>query len=625
MKKILSIILCFLSLFSLTGCFLTNTYRITFESNCDVKIETMYVQKGQNIIPTEEMMEMSKPRYYFLGWYYNGDLWIFGDDVPTSNMKLVAKWLSYDWMGTVQGSKVVDIGKTYKYTLVSEYVDEEIDIVWSVRDKTVATIDSETGELTPISSGMTTVIARIKLFGSFECRLNIEVCNPHYVEVPTENLQGYTLKIACGNPEELDPFNPNYVANDKEEKQRAWREVEEKYNCKIKVENYPVSAEYGPARWNYILSQALKNTSDYDFLYIPSNKIELFAKEKAILPLEEYYINFGDKTMTTVNLDAGSVNNILYSYTQDIPNLGFSMFYNYELFTELKKVNPSLKEPSEMYLEGNWNLEQFQKYCIEVQETMKETYGDLGDNTSEKQEYYAINTLNVYLWTGLSSNDGEPIADVFKSLYTLDSDSEIKNADLVKFLNNNNYMSAVDFSNDYAFKNNKALFTVVDLTQEVVEMDENIKYCYVPWPTDSNHKEIAVSSTNHLVMPIGRNYEGYGEDCNPEVIFKIYSEMIKQTQKYVYESNKSQDVNLELMLDKYCSSESSKKAMSDIYNLMKTDNCYYDPYNLYNSSISFMPNYYWKPSISSILKKYIMSDEKTWSELIESLKIKVYN
>lgn len=62
---------------------------------------------------------------------------------------------------TISGDSIVTVGKTTTYTAKAEPIDASQEVVWSVSDERIATID-EKGVLTPIKAGLVTVTATAK-------------------------------------------------------------------------------------------------------------------------------------------------------------------------------------------------------------------------------------------------------------------------------------------------------------------------------------------------------------------------------------------------------------------------------------------------------------------------------
>ena len=120
---------------------------------------------------------------------------------------------------------------------------------------------------------------------------------------------------------------------------------------------------------------------------------------------------------------------------------------------------------------------------------------------------------------------------------------------------------------------------------------EDTRYGYVPWPRADDIKfddiQIALSGTdNPIVMPVGRDYNGYGEDCTSENIYKIvvelYSELIG-IEKY-YESLDSSTYPHNANM--YAESTASMLAYLYIQKLINNGKYYYDPMVVNASSIN---------------------------------------
>lgn len=610
MKKFLLLVLFIVITVLIGGCEKQKEYTITFITNCDINNEEIIIISGDKINPPKEI---TKKDYIFLGWYYNGKLWDFDEDIPTSNITLEAKWISNNTSITIEGPNRISLDESYTYTVVAENIDEEFEMEWTSEDETIAKIESKTGTIQPIKEGEVFINVKIKTVPSIIAykRLVIVKSHQNYQNI---DLQGYTIKIASGVPQIIDPFNPDYKGYDKEAKQKAWKEVEEQFNCKIVVEEYPVQAELGPSRWNYILTQAINKKSDYDFLYVPDTKIKKFVDGDALLSLEDYNNWYYNNKMNKEHIKSGTINNELYTITDKTNEFGLTLLYNYDLYNELKKYNQNLKEPSEIFLNKDWISKNFELYCEEVQKTMKKAYGSKGDNTSQDQEYYAICCLLGYLWTGLSSNDGTPILDNNTLELILTNDEDKKNAELVKKLYINNligYNKGLE-----AFDEGKALFTVVDLSLDNQYINNSFNYCYVPFPssTVSNFKPV-VTSVNQYVMPIGRNYDGFGNECNSENIYFALSTLFSLTNKYLENNNNNYNYYNNFK-NNYCHSDFSKQSFEYINEMIKNGNYYYDYFSTPSNNFDDygLVSFYPRPNITRALAKYINSDEITWEE-----------
>ena len=88
------------------------------------------------------------------------------------------------------------------------------------------------------------------------------------------------------------------------------------------------------------------------------------------------------------------------------------MYYNIGLLEQLQTVDPTLKEPAQLFLDGNWSYRSFIEYVYQAQDAMAKLYGAEGTANNENQVYYAISGWSPYWFQGLATNDGIPLADV---------------------------------------------------------------------------------------------------------------------------------------------------------------------------------------------------------------------
>ena len=109
----------------------------------------------------EKPADPQKEGYKFAGWYYNGELWDFDEDIPNSNITLEAKWISNNASITIKGPDIISLDESYTYTIEVENIEEEFEMEWSSEDETIAEIDSRTGTIEPIKEG--TVFINIKI------------------------------------------------------------------------------------------------------------------------------------------------------------------------------------------------------------------------------------------------------------------------------------------------------------------------------------------------------------------------------------------------------------------------------------------------------------------------------
>ena len=544
---------------------------------------------------------------------------------------------------TVNGSDKLYIGDEATYETVfnpDNYSNKEV--TWSSSDETKLIIDQETGVASALDETKeegvfvyATSIDQPNIKGSKK----IFIYKPESYEPVYPDLQGYTITIAHSltNLGDIDPFSNLYGGSDKIAKQEAWREVEKDFNCKIEVRPYPSSAEWGPSRWDYILAQAENKTSDFDFLIVPDSQIYHFASAKAIMSLEDFYVLHGNNMMDKTFIESGTYENELYTFAPGMNNIYYALYYNIILFNKLKEVNPNLIEPAQIFLDGNWTHSKFLEYCIEVQDTLALLYGDKGTAGSETQEYYALTGWDTYLWAGLSSNVNEPISDIKNSKINIITDQKEQAANIVKELYTKHYAnpqqslgySAYSWSYGEAFFNTAMSLRDVHLGN-IEDFGNKVEYGYVPWPraNDVAFEDIQVAldgSGNSFVMPIGKNYEGYGEECNPENIYWALTEVYRRTMEKMNEDDSLTESKVQYNANKVAESEASQNAYIYINNLIKSGNAYFDPLSQPGNVIDSLSqqlstgNSYINTTIKGGFKKYINGEYATWKETVEAM------
>ena len=540
---------------------------------------------------------------------------------------------------SIDGPETIECGKTYEYKAIFNPVDYlNQNVIWSCSDETKLIIDENTGIATPIDI---TDKNGIYIYATSKEEQYVKGTKKIYIyeegpNPPKIDLNGYTIKIA--NSEKWiirnDPFSETYQGIRKADKQKAWEEIEKLYNCNIEYVSYPDTGWGYSFLWSNLKIQALNGTISYDFITIPYKQIYEFLEDEALTSLQDYYIYHGKNLMSDINIKEGTFQNELYTFTAEKNNIYNVMYYNIGLFETLQQHNPNLIEPAQMFLDGNWTHSNFLQFCKEIQNTMSSLYGEKGTPGNEKQEYFALSGWDAYYWVGLATNDGEAIVDVKNKILNLTTSHKESAANIVKEIYNNGYASsrqAID-QNVEEWIEGKALFNTGDLW--FVNDDsrwssnlwgEDTRYGYVPWPRADDIKfddiQIALSGTdNPIVMPVGRDYNGYGEDCTSENIYKIvvelYSELIG-IEKY-YESLDSSTYPHNANM--YAESTASMLAYLYIQKLINDGKYYYDPMVVNASSINGSLQLYSNNfnTIKGALSRYISGSHESWNEAVGS-------
>ena len=542
---------------------------------------------------------------------------------------------------SIKGDSSIKVGETKQYQAEftpADYPDQSV--TWSTSDESALTID-QNGKAKGVAETESSVFIYAKsnadanAQGRKKVVVKSENQNQEQGEYP--NLEGYTIRIAQAAHElrAYDPFLDEYKQPDKEAKKQAWREVEELFNCKIEVAAYPSSADWGPARWNYILQQAQFGVSDFDFLTVPDSQIPTFVEGGALIALDEFYTLYGKNMMDPSFVVSGKYKNKLYSFTFSENSIYNVMYYNIGLLEQLQEVDPTLKEPAQIFNEKNWDHSTFLDYCKQVQDAMAVKFGAAGVAGADTQEYYAISGWDSYWWIGLATNDGEPLANI--DTMTIDFSGEHKKAaaELVREIYKSGYAdpkqnvdgSVVSWKEEKALFNTGDLWFVNDANRWPSDMwGENTRYGYVPWPRAEgvyfDDIKVALGGTATWVMPIGRDYSQFGDECTAKNIYWAVAEMLQRADKYYKEdATYDEEIALDNAAAKVTHSEESKKAYIYIQKLIKAGKGYYDPLSNPDNPVgSLYTNNSNRTTIKGAVTQFCtVRSVETWEEAIAPL------
>ena len=221
---------------------------------------------------------------------------------------------------TISGETSCYVGYTIR--LFAEVLPSGVsqEVTWTVTPEGSATID-ENGVLTAVKEGTVRVKATTtgaKKVTSSPFKVVIEK-EPE--PEPDIDLGGYEIVImnAQSALTDIDPFLSGYNGVDKTYKQRAWREIESKYNCKITVKAYPEEAPWGPSRVKWIKENAMNNTSQLDFGIIAAAWLTDFVQAGSAVDTTEFFAAFGKKHIEPSLREAGMYHNKLYIVSPGLP------------------------------------------------------------------------------------------------------------------------------------------------------------------------------------------------------------------------------------------------------------------------------------------------------------------
>ena len=131
---------------------------------------------------------------------------------------------------------------------------------------------------------------------------------------------------------------------------------------------------------------------------------------------------------------------------------------------------------------------------------------------------------------------------------------------------------------------------------------------------------IQLGGTAGWVMPIGRDYTGYGEECTAENIYRAVITLIQKT-KEIYESNPDYDeaTALRNVAAKYCATEASQNAYIKVTQMIKNGQSFYDPLSNNDNPIGSL--YSSGETLRGAVDKYASAEPQvsSWAEAIASL------
>ena len=434
---------------------------------------------------------------------------------------------------TITGDSSCYVGYTIR--LFAEVLPAGVsqEVTWSVNPEGIATIN-ENGELTAISEGTVrvkaTAVAGTKKISSSPFKITIEK-EPE--PEPNPNLGGYNIIImnAKSALSDIDPFLDNYNGVDKNYKQRAWREIEEAFNCKIKVEAYPDNAPWGPSRVKWIKENAMNNLSECDFGIVAAAWLSDFVSSGAALNTTSFFKDFGKNQIEPSLREGGMINNKLYvvspglSETKIYPYKG--LFYNYGM---LKKYN--LESPAKLFNEDKWTYDDFVEYCKAAQSVLAE-----GE--------YVLSGASSIIWNGMVNAAGVKVADKvtitlnLTHTYSLEAARALREIYAANAWDPTN-MTSVDQSVT-SFQGGTALFQGGeywfvrnnDRFPKNMWGDGSTEFGYVPFPYPASvgkaNTRVNDIGDSLIMMIAGRNYP---QGVTSRDVFRAVQEMYLKTIEY---------------------------------------------------------------------------------------------
>ena len=227
------------------------------------------------------------------------------------------------------------------------------------------------------------------------------------------NLNGYNITIMNAGHAlfDQDPFLEQYAGADKTAKQAAWREVEAAYNCTISVEAYPDEAPWGPARVQWINNNANNTKGGADYYIITTTWLNQFSASKALYPVQDLYLRYGENSMGPADREAATYKGDLFAMSPSNYGANYidrGLFYNVNLLEEV-----GVENPAQMFMSDRWHYSDFEQWVLDAQVA-------IGQKSTEDEKYYAIAGRPFFYWAGMINATGIKMVDTASASLNLD-------------------------------------------------------------------------------------------------------------------------------------------------------------------------------------------------------------
>ena len=511
--------------------------------------------------------------------------------VKVVNVTVEEQKVSYDVEEVkINGEKEMYVG--YKLKLAAAVYPETAPqtVTWELYKTELATL-AEDGTITAIATGT----IRVRAVSTVDPTKKSAYFNIKIQAVPTPpavgDMKGYEIIImnASSALTDNDPFLEGYSQPDKAYKQRAWSEVENKYNCDIKVVAYPDIAPWGTARINWIIDNATAGTSQCDLGIVSSNWIYQFAQANAAVDVSELYAKYGLSQMDNATKSAGSYNGKLYIASQGLSPtatyVDLGLYYNYGW---LKKLG--VEDPAAMFNQDRWHYSEFKDWVLTTQ-------AKLGENQ------FVLQGSPYYYWFGMTNAAGQKVVDSDTVKIFIDTPKSKNASALIYELVQNGAVNATQTwaENDdieHSFHDGETLMTTGYMWFCGTENrwpnnlwgEGTTEYAYVPFPYPDDMSnvdtKISLSGLSVYMYIAGRPYpSSLGSDGYVKV-WTVMNEMFLNTITY-QEADPlfNAEDTVRNSLNKRIDNEESVKAIM-FYN---ANRIFYDPAHAVYGSTSATP------------------------------------
>jgi len=226
------------------------------------------------------------------------------------------------------------------------------------------------------------------------------------------------ITIMHGAVSQVDPFNENYSGTEQLDRQTQILLIEEELNVDIVFEEYSPSAAWGPSRVTSIIQSSVSGDQLGDLYWIASNWIQQLVLGDAIASVSPYMNEYGTNIDDSY-IEIGSYQGEVYGFGTGQVQISYGLYYNADLVENLGVDNPT-----EMYLDGDWNWSNFETWATEVQ-TQLSAQGDDMYALGGIMSYYAQNMIPLNGGSLINANTGrvafaqKPALDTYDFLTNL--------------------------------------------------------------------------------------------------------------------------------------------------------------------------------------------------------------
>lgn len=497
------------------------------------KIEVVLVKKGWYLT---ELPPVPKVSGYVLKWDISENTKI------TSDLEVHPIYYMLPTSIQISGTYSLYEGEKYTFKATVHPSHAFQDVIWTSSNEEVATVDNQ-GNVTALKQGDTIITVSSALYSEVfnSITLNVKSLTPPQ---PIPDMKNYEIiiMVPAGMLHEHDPHCDDYSNLDKQYKLAAWAEVEDKFNTRMTVSEFPEDALWGPARINYIINNASQNKAETDIFVSTTDWVVQFASKNATIDVLEFYEKYGRNSMNPGIKAASMYKGGLYALPANdfgTLNVKHGLVFNLNMLERLK-----IENPAKLFNEGKWTWSEFKKYVEDATKKLTDEESVLSGKPSS-------------LFYGMTAAAGLTLVDPNLMMLNFSHGYAILAANLIKDLYAYDDKvwgdNAWDAENP-SFNDGKSLFQVAEYWfikddsrfQKDMWGYGSTRFGFVPFPypdsLDKNETRIAYQGGEIYQMSAGRVYPN---GITSEYIYRAWTEMMFGTTRKMKDDP---DLNEDLLM-----------------------------------------------------------------------------